>query len=488
MSHLPDISELLVNQKLTLKEALIVINENTQGVCFVVDDDGKLAGVLTDGDIRNLMIKGATLDSLIAKVMNTAFVFLNINTPQNIIQESLTNVIRHIPLVDDNNIPVDYACFSRLHRTPIMQPLLNGNELAYLSDCIKTGWISSQGAYVKRFEKEFADYCGAKYAVAVSNGTVALHLALAALDIGPGDEVIVPDLTFAASINAIIYTGATPVVVDVDRVTWTISVDDIIKNITPRTKAIMPVHLYGHPCHMDEIMQIAEQHNLLVVEDCAEAIGSHYKGKHVGYHGDSSTYSFFGNKTITTGEGGMVFFKTQEAYEKAVVLRDHGMSKQKKYWHEYVGFNYRMTNLQGALGCAQLERINEFVESKQKLAKAYNAILSDLKCFELPPEEAWAKSGYWLYTAILNKNEDMSRDSLIEKMLKNGVETRPVFYPLHEMPPYKQYPTKSTFENSKFISKQGISFPSSVNITDDEIQNIKQALQTIVRSKELKTN
>lgn len=485
MQTSPDIKELILSDSANIKDALSLIDNNAQGICFVVNSEKKLVGLITDGDLRRAILNGSGLEASVKNVMQKQFTFFSINTPQNIVQDKLSHHIRHIPLVDENNVPVDYASFSRLHRTPIMQPLLNGNELAYVSDCIKTGWISSQGSYVKKFEKDFAAYCGAEYAVAVSNGTVALHLALDALGICAGDEVLVPDLTFAASINAIIYTGATPVIVDVDRKTWTISLEDIEKNLSPKTKAIMPVHLYGHPCHMDEIMAIAKKHNLLVVEDAAEAIGSQYKGVHVGTFGDAATFSFFGNKTITTGEGGMVFFKTKEAYEKALILRDHGMSKTKKYWHDYVGFNYRMTNLQGALGCAQLERISEFVDCKRSLAKQYNEILSAFRHFELPPEESWAKCGFWLYTAVLSEDAPISRDQLIEKMLKNGVETRPVFYPLHEMPPYKNYPTKSHFKNSKLISKQGISLPSSVNITQEEVLNIRQSLEAVIRDNAL---
>ena len=482
----PKIEELLILNVSSLKEALIRIDANAQGLCFVIDAEKKLCGVISDGDIRRALINGKDLSTQVELIMEKRFTALPISSSTAQIQEKLNSKIRHIPLVNENNEPVDYASFSRLHRTPIMQPLLDGNELAYLTECIKTGWISSQGAFVRRFENEFAAYCGAQYPVAVSNGTVALHLALAALGIGEGDEVIVPDLTFAASINAIIYTGAIPVIVDVDPVTWTIRVADIEMNLSDRTKAIMPVHLYGHPCHMDEILDLAKKHNLLVIEDAAEAIGTLYKGKHVGSIGDAATFSFFGNKTITTGEGGMVFFKDKKMYEKALVLRDHGMSKTKKYWHDHVGFNYRMTNLQAALGCAQMERINDFVQKKQQLARNYNEILSQLNLFELPPEEDWAKCGFWLYTTILKEDSGISRDELIEKMLRNGVETRPVFYPLHEMPPYKNYPTKSKFEFSKRISKQGVSLPSSVNITLEEIENIRFALTAIFSSQFIK--
>lgn len=483
--HIPDIKDLLLLNKASIKDALTVIDKNAQGVCFVVDEQGKLEGLLTDGDIRRAILSGNTLETSVDKVKQTKFTSLPVSTPQEIIQSKLSHEIRHIPLLDEKGIVVDYACFSRTHRTPIMQPLLNGNELAYLSDCINTGWISSQGAYVKRFEKEFAEFCGAQYPVAVSNGTVALHLALAAFDIKAGDEVIVPDLTFAASINAIIYTGATPVIVDIDKTTWTISVSDIEKNITPRTKAIMPVHLYGHASHMDEIMDIAKKHDLLVIEDAAEAIGGKYKGKHVGSFGDAATFSFFGNKTITTGEGGMVFFKDKKAYEKAIVLRDHGMSKERKYWHDHVGFNYRMTNLQAAIGCAQMERINEFVEQKRKLASFYNKVLAETGYFVLPPQEEWAVNGYWLYTVLLKETAGISRDMLIEKMLKNGIETRPAFYPLHEMPPYRGYPSKSDFTNADHVSKQGISFPSSVNITQQELDNIAHALNAIFQKHQI---
>lgn len=483
--HTPDIKELLLPQLAKMKDALALIDKNAQGICFIVNDERKLVGVLTDGDIRRSMLAGITLDTGVDQVMQKKFTSFPVSTAPEIVQGKLSSEIRHIPLTDNSGVVVDYACFSRMHRTPIMQPLLNGNELAYLSDCINTGWISSQGAYVKRFEKEFAEYCGAQYPVAVSNGTVALHLALAAFDIKAGDEVLVPDLTFAASVNAVIYTGATPVLVDIDPVTWTISVDEIEKNITPRTKAIMPVHLYGHAAHMDEIMALARKHKLLVIEDAAEAIGGKYKGKHVGSLGDAATFSFFGNKTITTGEGGMVFFKDKKAYEKAIVLRDHGMSKEKKYWHDYVGFNYRMTNLQAAIGCAQLERIGEFVEAKKKLAAFYNRVLHEVGSFTLPPEETWAVNGYWLYTALLKDNAGITRDTLIEKMLKNGVETRPAFYPLHEMPPYRNYPTKSKFVNSKRVSAQGISFPSSVNIAPEELDNIAQALHSIFQNHQI---
>lgn len=486
MSHIPGIEELLITGDKPVKDALKIIDANAQGTCFVVDASKKLIGVVTDGDIRRALISGKNLDTPIRDVMETKFTALPVSTPVDQIQARISQSIRHIPLVDENGIPVDYASFSRAHRIPVMTPQLNGNELKYVTECITTGWISSQGAYVKKFEQQFAEFCGSPNGVAVSNGTVAIHLALEALGIGEGDEVIVPDLTFAASINGVIYTGATPVIADVDPETWTLSPAAVEKLITPRTKAIMPVHLYGHPCHMDELMAIAKKHNLLVVEDAAEALGALYKGKHVGSFGDAATFSFFGNKTITTGEGGMVLFRDKTVAEKAMVLRDHGMSKQKRYWHDVVGYNYRMTNIQAAIGVAQLERLEEFVNAKRSMASVYNGGLGANKHITLPPEKEWAKNGYWLYTCIVDPEGGVTRDELIEKLTKNGVETRPVFYPLHDMPPYKQY----LLDGQKFpvtdnLSRNGISLPSSVTITQEEQDNILNAINGIYNTRKL---
>jgi perosamine synthetase len=483
---LPSISEFLIKHHQSIKDALQVIDANAQGICFVTDEAGKLVGTLTDGDIRRAFIKGKNLNTLISEVMQKEFVSLPIDTPPEVIQNKLSSKIRHIPLVDESFRPLDYASLSRLHRIPIMEPLLDGNELAYITECIKTGWISSQGNYVKQFEKMFAEFCQMPYALAVSNGTVALHLALETLGIGKGDEVIVPDITFAASINAVIYTGATPVLVDITSDTWTMSLSSLEKAITKKTKAIMPVHLYGHPCQMDEIISLAKKHKLFIIEDCAEAIGSQYKDKPVGSLGDIAIFSFFGNKTITTGEGGMIVFRNNQLYEKANLLRDHGMSKQKKYWHEHIGYNYRMTNLQAAIGVAQMERAEKFIEKKRKLAERYNSILSAYKGIILPSEASWAKNSYWLYTAIIDKKFGISRNELLSKLLKNGVETRPVFYPLHIMPPYKKYIRKNqNFENSIYVSENGISFPSSVTISETEINSIERIIHSIFSTRQM---
>ncbi len=470
---LPRIEQLIIDQGEPLKEVLKLIDKNAQGICFVVDSHKKLVGILTDGDIRRAFINGSDLQTTAGQVMFTDFTSYPVGTSKEILVKNLNSKIRHIPLVNELEQPVDYACLHRYNRIPVSEPLLSGNELEYVTNCIKTNWISSAGKYVRDFETMVANYCGMPYGLAVSNGTVALHLALDTLGIGEGDEVIVPDLTFAASINSIIYTGATPVIVDIERDTWNIDPKKVAAAIGPKTKAIMPVHLYGLPAKMKEINALAKEHNLLVIEDAAEAIGSKYHGEMAGSMSDASTFSFYGNKTITTGEGGMILFKNKAHYEKAAVLRDHGMSKEKRYWHDFVGYNYRLTNLQAAIGVAQMERVDQIIEQKLQIAKNYIHHLKDDNNFQLQAVLENTRNTYWLFTVLLKENKDVSRDDLIEKLTKNGIETRPVFYPLHEMPPYKQYVRPGqTFDNANYVSSQGICLPSYLELSKKDVKLI----------------
>ncbi|MEM4522680.1 MAG: DegT/DnrJ/EryC1/StrS aminotransferase family protein, partial [Nitrososphaeria archaeon] len=259
----------------------------------------------------------------------------------------------------------------KLYNYPVAEPEIGDEELKNVIEAVKSGWVSSKGRFIDEFESSFAKYVGVKYGIATSNGTAALHLALAGLNIGSDDEVIVPDLTFAATINAVLYTRAKPVIVDINPEYWCIDPTKLEKAITSKTKAIILVHLYGHPCDMEPIMEIAEQHNLYVIEDVAEAHGAEYKGRKVGSFGHISCFSFYGNKVITTGEGGMCLTNDREIAERIKILRDHGMSPEKRYWHDVIGFNYRMTNLQAALGLAQLGKIERFIEKKREIAKKY---------------------------------------------------------------------------------------------------------------------
>ena len=412
--------------------------------------------------------------------MQTSFTVFPVGTSDAVLREQLSDKIRHIPLVDEEGKPVDYSCAHRMHRFPVMEPLLAGNELAYVTECVTTNWISSQGRFVTQFEEMVAAYCGVSHALAVSNGTVALQLALDALGIGPGDEVILPDLTFAATINAVIHRGATPVIADIDPLTWNISMEEIERLTGPATKCIMPVHLYGLPANMEEIMAFAERHRLLVIEDAAEAMGSAIKGKRAGSFGDAATFSFFGNKTITTGEGGMVLFKDNTTYEKARVLRDHGMSKSKRYWHDHVGYNFRMTNLQAAIGVAQMERIEEIVAQKVQLGEWYMEALKGQESLQLPYKNEQYLNTYWLMTVLVTGADATLRDGLLKKLLINGVEGRPCFYPLHAMPVYQQYiKAGQQFPVASRVSQEGISLPSSLLIKKQEVETIASVFDLV---------
>lgn len=484
MKRIPTLSEMVVASTESLRKAIEVIDSNAQGICFVVDGDN-LLGVLTDGDIRRLLLSSVSLEQCVTEHMHTDIVTLDADADNETIQQALTDKIRHIPILDQNGILVDYASRYRYRHIPLAEPRLDGNELAYVTDCISTNWISSQGKYVNQFEDMFSEYTCGNEAIAVSNGTVALHLALEALGVGNGDEVIVPDFTFAASVNAILHAGATPVLVDVDIETWTIDVREIEKAITNKTKAIMPVHLYGHPCDMDAIMRVANAHSLFVIEDCAEAVGSYYRDKHVGGFGDAATFSFFGNKTITTGEGGMVLFRDKTVASRARKLRDHGMSPDKRYWHDVIGYNYRLTNIQAAIGVAQMERIDYFVKHKRDLANAYHRALGSIEEIRLPSEAEWARSSYWLYTILLNDDIQIERDDLIQRLLMNGIEARPVFRPMHVMPPYSPFCGKQSFVNTELISRRGISLPSASTITESQIQEIASIIKSNLRTRKL---
>ena len=358
----------------------------------------------------------------------------------------------------------------------IAEPCLGEEELSNVIEAVKSGWISSKGKFIEEFEGNVARYCGRKYGVATSNGTVALHLALKALGIGKDDEVIVPDLTFVAVANATTYCNAKPVFVDSHPDYWCINPEKIEEKITKNTKAIIPVHLYGHPCDMDAILEIAEDHNLYVVEDAAEAHGAEYKGKKVGSFGAISCFSFYGNKIITTGEGGMCLTNNEDLAEKMIILRDHGMNPNKRYWYDVIGFNYRMTNLQAAVGVAQLKKLDEFVERKREIARWYSEELKDLEekgIIKLHPQMSWAKCVYWMYCILVEDKFGASRDDLMKRLEENEIDTRPFFYPVHVMPPYKN---NERFSVAEEISRKGINLPSAVGLKEEEINKITQCI------------
>ena len=359
---------------------------------------------------------------------------------------------------------------------PVAAPVLGEKELEYVTDCVRSGWVSSLGEYVRRFEREFAAYCGVRHGVATHNGTVALHLVMAALGIGPGDEVIVPTLTFVATGNAVTYTGATPIFVDSDPATWNIDPLAAARAVTPRTRALIAVHLYGHPADMDPLRSLAEEYRLSLIEDAAEAHGARYKGRRAGSLGDVAVFSFYGNKIITTGEGGMVVTDDAALVERCYFLENQAKASENPYWHTEIGYNYRMTNMQAALGVAQLERIDEFVAARVHNAQHYNERLAGLPGITRPPSAAWADNVYWMYTVLVEDDYGLERDVLMARLRERGIETRPVFYPLHRLPMYDHGLRLPVAEE---IARRGINLPSGSALTPAEVDAVCDALHEL---------
>lgn len=357
------------------------------------------------------------------------------------------------------------------YKIPVYQPSLDGNEKKYVNECLDSSWISSRGEFISKFENQFSNFIGVKHATAVSNGTVALHLALVTLGIGQGDEVIVPSFTYIASVSTISITGAVPVFVDSIEDTWQIDPKDVKRKITPKTKAIMAVHLYGHPCEMDELVKIAKDHNLFLIEDCAEAFGSTYKDKHVGTFGDLSTFSFYGNKTITTGEGGMVVTNDETLYDRAYHLKMHGLAKYREYWHDTIGFNYRMTNICAAIGLAQLEKAHEKITKKRQIANWYNEALKNLP---VKPHGEYGKvfHSYWMYSILVGSPQ--IREEIRTYLKNEGIETRPTFFPVHTMPMFSQKFQKLPV--AEYLGWHGINMPSYPELKKDQIQFIADTI------------
>lgn len=353
----------------------------------------------------------------------------------------------------------------------VSMPVLDGREAEYVAECMASTWISSQGRFINEFERGFAAFCGSAHAIATNNGTTALHLALVALGVEPGDEVIVPTLTYVASANAVRYCGATPVFVDSEAMTMNLDVDEVAGAITERTKAIMPVHLYGHPADMDPLMEVARRHDIAVVEDAAEAHGATYRGKPVGSIGTCASFSFYGNKIITTGEGGMVTTDDAGLAARLRQFRGQGQDPHRRYWFPVVGFNYRMTNVAAAIGTGQLERVQEHLAKRQQVREWYDERLAGTVGIVRPQVQPWATAVNWLYTVRL-LNAD--RDDTMKRLALDGVDTRPVFYPMHVLPPYAD--TKGEFPVADELSRTGISLPTHGRLSEDDVDYVCERL------------
>lgn len=355
---------------------------------------------------------------------------------------------------------------------PVCEPTLAGKEKEYLLDCLESNWISSAGKYIPAFEEKFAAECHCKYGVACANGTVALHLGLAALGLEPGDEVILPTFTMIATINAVTYTGATPVLIDSEPCTWNMDVEQLASKITPKTKAIIPVHTYGHPVDMDPIMELAEQHGLFVLEDAAEAHGAEYKGRRAGGLGHAGGFSFYANKIITTGEGGMITTNNAKFAALAHNLRDHAFSSERHFWHKFVGFNYRMTNMQAAIGLAQTEQMAGFVENRRRNAALYTEYLQEIPGIVTPPEANWAKNVFWMYSILVEDEFGLTRDQLRAYLARYGIETRTFFIPMHLQPIYYRTFKGQRFPVAEMLCQRGFYLPSASSLTAQQIKYI----------------
>lgn len=368
---------------------------------------------------------------------------------------------------------------------PVNEPLLDGNELKYITECVTTGWISSEGPFVQRFEEEMAKSCNRQHGIAVVNGTAALQLAFEALDLTPGDEVIVPTFTIISCVSCLVRLGLKPVFVDCDPQTFNCSIDEIEAVLTTKTKAILVVHLYGLPVDMDLILALARKRSLKVVEDAAEMIGQTYKGKICGSFGDISIFSFYPNKHLTTGEGGMVVTNNTDLAKKCRSLRNLSFQPPRRFIHEEFGWNYRMTNIQAALGVAQLENLSRNVKLKRQLGAAYNKCLSGIPNIQLPVTQTdYADNIYWVYSIVLNDNLDIDADVVMQKLSAEDIGTRPFFWPMHKQPILHRYfpELKSlSLPHSERIARKGFYLPSGLALNIQLIPEICEKLENVIR-------
>jgi perosamine synthetase len=365
---------------------------------------------------------------------------------------------------------------------PVSEPLLGDNVMGLVRECIETNWVSSEGRFIPEFERKWAGYCGAASGVAVSNGTTALQIAMKALGLEPGSEVIIPSYTIISCATAVLEAGCVPVLVDSDPDTWCMDIEQVAAAITPRTRAIMPVHMFGHPVDMRQIMRLAEKHDLRIVEDAAEAHGAEVEGRRVGSFGEMACFSFYANKIITTGEGGMVL-ASQEIYEARLrSLRNLAFRADRRFYHTEIGYNYRLTNMQAAIGVAQVDRIDEHISKKRSMAEAYRVRLSDLPQIALPVEREWAKNVYWMYCLILADDVPFDAAEFARRLRAKGIDTRPLFLGMHEQPVLQ---ARGLFEGASYpvaerLARRGLYVPSGLTLTEEQIDRVSAAVRAVL--------
>jgi perosamine synthetase len=368
---------------------------------------------------------------------------------------------------------------------PVAEPVLLGNEKKYVMDCLDTMWISSLGKYIPLFEESFAGYCGVAHGVACANGTVGLHMALEVLGVGAGDEVIIPNFTIIVSANVVMMAGARPVFVDVEPDTWCIDAAKIEAAVTDRTRAIMVVHMYGHPCDMDPIRDIARRHNLFLIEDCCQSHGATYKGRMTGALGDIAVFSFYGNKVITSGEGGMLLTDNPEWAARARTYRDNGFGIP-RFIHNARGMNYRLTNMQAAIGLAQTEKLDFAVARKREIAHAYLDRLRGFPHLTLPVERPWARNVYWMFGVLIEDSFGMSKEEAMRELKARGVDSRSFFYPMSQQPALRgddpRFPEmRGVWPVSDDLARRGLYLPSGIGLTAEQVRYCADALTSLAR-------
>lgn len=474
-------SEPILELSESLSSAMDAMNESGRPFCLVTEEN-HIVGIISDGDLRRYLRGGGSVSDAAEKAMVRDFHSLRPEAEPEEIQQALRDYT-FVPVLDARSSLVYVATRDRPHRIPLAEPSIDQSEETKLLECFRSGWISSRSPFVKEFEVSFSTYIGAREGLCVSNGTVAIEMALRALGIGANDEVIVPDLTFGATANAVLNVGASPQFIDITDDDWGIDPEHLDNCFSPRTKAVIVVHLYGAPARIEEIRQWCDDRNVLLIEDCAEAIGTRIGGEHVGTVGDAGTFSFFANKTITTGEGGYVTFRDDRHTDAAKLIRDHGLAPRsgEHYWHEVQGGNMRMTGLQAALGIAQLEKVDDIVETKRRLAQRFTEYLPANSPITIRGDFPSAINSHWLVVGVMSDELSDRRVELLQHLGMLGVETRLGFQPLHRMPAFAPYVSRElAFVNSSAISKKILCLPSGAKVSSSQVRSVVNAITEFV--------
>lgn len=487
-----NIKKFTISLPANLNNILKKINANQEGIVFVVKNY-KLFGSISDGDVRRYIIKNKPYKKIDYKtsLINKKTRYVKSNTSKKRIL-SLFNQskpkIKILPIVNKFKQIINLIHRNKTFPLPLLEPMLGKREVENVLECLNSGWISSAGKFVGKFENVFKNHMGGGYPTTVTNGTAAIILALNTFGVKKGDEVIVTNFTFAATVNAIVASGAKPILVDINKDTWLPEIDSILKKITKRTKAIVVVHIYGIPFDVKSLKKRINSKvskKIFIIEDSAEALGTFKKGRQIGLDGDCSTFSFYPNKNITTGEGGMSVFTKKQYWTKANIIKNQGREQKDKFFHhKIIGNNFRITNLQAAIGCAQMKRLKTFQKMRKKIFFYYDQQLSKIKNIILLPEIKGTQNSYWLYTIRIRNISETQRNLIIKQLKNRGIETRPTFYPINSMPGYK-YLSKENMPNSKLVGLSGISLPSSPFLSKSQIEDVCNILIEIMKNQKI---